>query len=219
MAKDPAFLFYTGDFFTATQFFTDAQVGKYVRLLMAQHQLGHLEEEDFLKLAGTDKKILEKFKKDSEGKFFNERLDFEINKRKKFSDHQRDNVNKRYQKSTKSLPNTYQKVTKALPLENENENEIKNKEEIVDEKLWTSVKNQFFNSWEWQEKFCTDKKIGMENLKIKQKEFISDQELKENYQDLKELKNHFTNWFNKNKKNGYTPTSSNVGKTLIFDKP
>ena len=42
MAKDPAFLFYTGDFATGTQFLTDDQMGKYIRLLMAQHQHGHL---------------------------------------------------------------------------------------------------------------------------------------------------------------------------------
>ncbi len=51
MAKDPAFLFYTGDFSTGTQFFTDEQVGKYVRLLMAQHQIGHLEEKHMIKMS------------------------------------------------------------------------------------------------------------------------------------------------------------------------
>ena len=42
--KDPAFLFYTNDFDRGCQFFTDEQVGKYIRLLMAQHQHGHLSE-------------------------------------------------------------------------------------------------------------------------------------------------------------------------------
>jgi len=48
MAKDPAFLFYTGDFSTGTQFFSDEQVGKYIRLLMAQHQHGRLSEKQML---------------------------------------------------------------------------------------------------------------------------------------------------------------------------
>ena len=44
MAKDPAFLFYPSDFLTGTMFMTDEQVGKYIRLLCAQHQKGHLCE-------------------------------------------------------------------------------------------------------------------------------------------------------------------------------
>jgi len=45
MGKDPAFLFYSSDFTIGTQFMTDEQVGKYIRLLCAQHQTGHLDEE------------------------------------------------------------------------------------------------------------------------------------------------------------------------------
>lgn len=87
MAKDPAFLFYPGDFTTGTQFFTDEQVGKYIRLLMAQHQLGHLEEKHMIMICKTyDKDVFSKFSKDSAGLYFNERLDFEIVKRKKYSE-------------------------------------------------------------------------------------------------------------------------------------
>jgi len=38
MGKDPAFLFYSNDFDQGTKFFTDDQTGKYIRLLIAQHQ-------------------------------------------------------------------------------------------------------------------------------------------------------------------------------------
>jgi len=87
MAKDPAFLFYTGDFTTGTQFFTDEQVGKYVRLLMAQHQLGHLEEKHMIMICKShDKDIFSKFIKDEKGLYYNERLDSEIVKRKKYSE-------------------------------------------------------------------------------------------------------------------------------------
>ena len=87
MAKDPAFLFYTGDFTTGTQFFTDEQVGKYVRLLMAQHQLGHLEEKHMIMICKShDKDIFSKFIKDENGLYYNERLDSEIVKRKKYSE-------------------------------------------------------------------------------------------------------------------------------------
>jgi len=96
MAKDPAFLFYTGDFSTGTQFFTDEQVGKYVRLLMAQHQIGHLEEKHMLQICKShDKDIFAKFTKDEKGLFYNERLDDEIVKRKKYSESRSENRKKK----------------------------------------------------------------------------------------------------------------------------
>ncbi|WP_395765223.1 DUF1376 domain-containing protein [Elizabethkingia anophelis] len=40
--KDPAFLFYTGDFISGTQEMSCSEVGAYLRLLMYQHQHGHI---------------------------------------------------------------------------------------------------------------------------------------------------------------------------------
>jgi hypothetical protein len=72
--------------------------------------------------------------------------------------------------------------------------------------LWTNVVTNFKNDFRWKEKFCRDKNIKISELENKMNEFISDIELREEYKDLKELKNHFTNLFNKNKKsNGYNP--------------
>ena len=42
MSKDPAILFYTGDFITGTLTMTDDQRGKYILLLCLQHQKGRL---------------------------------------------------------------------------------------------------------------------------------------------------------------------------------
>jgi hypothetical protein len=96
MAKDPAFLFYTQDFTTGTQFFTDEQVGKYVRLLLAQHQHGHLYEKQMIHICKThDKDIFAKFKIDSEGLFYNERLERELIKRKEYSKSRSNNRKKR----------------------------------------------------------------------------------------------------------------------------
>ena len=87
MAKDPAFLFYTNDFERGCQFFTDEQVGKYIRLLMAQHQHGHLSEKQMIHICKSyDKDVFSKFSKDKDGNFFNERLDIEIDKRRKFAE-------------------------------------------------------------------------------------------------------------------------------------
>lgn len=78
------------------------------------------------------------------------------------------------------------------------------KEESLDEIMWVNVVKNFHNDFRWKEKFCSDKKIKISELEIKMDEFISDLELREEFKDLKELKNHFTNTFNKKaQKNGF----------------
>jgi hypothetical protein len=90
MAKDPAFNFYTNDFDQKTKFFTHEQVGMYLRLLMAQHQHGHLTEAQMIFICGRlDKEVFSKFITDDEGKFFNERLEIEIKKRKSYTESRR----------------------------------------------------------------------------------------------------------------------------------
>jgi hypothetical protein len=90
MAKDPAFLFYSSDFLIGTAFFSNDQIGKYIKLLCYQHQLGHLSEEQVLEICkGKDDLILAKFKKDNDGLYFNERLDAESEKRKSFCESRR----------------------------------------------------------------------------------------------------------------------------------
>jgi uncharacterized protein YdaU (DUF1376 family) len=90
--KDPAFLFYSSDFLTGTMFFTDEQVGQYIRLLCAQHQKGRLSEKDMLHICKSyDKDIFSKFTKDADGNFYNDRLEVEINKRKEYTESRRNN--------------------------------------------------------------------------------------------------------------------------------
>jgi len=85
--KDPAFLFYTNDFMSGTQFMTNEQLGIYMRLLMAQHQHGHLKESQMNFICSSlDSVVMEKFIKDPDGLFYNERLQIEIDKRKAFID-------------------------------------------------------------------------------------------------------------------------------------
>jgi len=131
MAGDPAFLFYTGDFTTGTQFLTDEQVGKYLRLLMAQHQHGHLTEKQMMQICKThDPDIFEKFVNDSNGLFFNQRLELEIIKRKTFTESRANNRRKK-EEDTIKIPETHESHVEN---ENENENRIKDEGEIVIEK-------------------------------------------------------------------------------------
>jgi hypothetical protein len=118
MAKDPAFLFYPGDFTTGTQFFTDEQVGKYIRLLLAQHQHGHLPEKHMIFICKSyDKDIFSKFIQDPDGLWYNERLEIEMIKRKNYVESR--SKNKEGKTKEKIISNSYDSH-----MENENRNVI-----------------------------------------------------------------------------------------------
>lgn len=119
MAKDPAFLFYPGDWLGGTMVMSLEQKGAYITLLVFQFNNGRFSEADAVQLIGTENwlKIRSKMTKKND-LFYNKRLDEEILKRRKHSEHQRDNVNKRWEKRY------YDGNTIVLPLENENENSI-----------------------------------------------------------------------------------------------
>ena len=119
--KDPAVLFYTSDFISGTLTMTDSQRGQYILLLCLQHQKGYLTEKDMLNICKSyDEDIWCKFIV-IEGKFYNERMKNESEKRKKYSESRRNNRsskdNKEEEKNDISL--SYDKH-----MENENENII-----------------------------------------------------------------------------------------------
>ena len=90
--------------------------------------------------------------------------------------------------------------------------EIKGKENIYN---WESDKNSFFNGGDWIFKFCTDKNITAVDFDRKAKEFISDIELREDFKPLKDLRNHFTNWYNS--KNGKQANGNGFHKKEVED--
>jgi uncharacterized protein YdaU (DUF1376 family) len=212
MAKDPAFLFYPGDFLMGTMYMSDAQIGIYVKLLCSQHQHGGIiDKVCFNSLAGENNLIRSKFIECEEG-FYNERLAEEMGKRNKKSNNLSDAAkevweNRKKAKNTivskndtivlqlhnNSKEKLYNSNTIVIQPENRNENENRD----INFDLWTEIKISFFNDFRWFEKFCLDKKISPENLKIKMEDFIKDTELREDFKTLKELKSHFTNLFNK----------------------
>jgi hypothetical protein len=123
MSKDPAFLFYSSDFLTGTALMSDEQIGKYIKLLCYQHQMGHLSERDMLKICKTyDEDIFCKFEKDENGLYYNVRLQQEVEKRKAYSESRRQN---RIKKDMNNISKTYVKH-----MENENENVIKDRNTI-----------------------------------------------------------------------------------------
>lgn len=96
MSKDPAFLFYPSDFLTGTMFFTNEDIGLYIKLLCAQHQQnGSINKKVFDSMVGEDSPIRGKFIEDSEG-YYNQRMLDEMIKRKKKSDNLSANALKRW---------------------------------------------------------------------------------------------------------------------------
>ena len=132
MAKDPAVLFYYQDFLVGTEFMTNEEVGKYIRVLCHQADKGSLTESQ-LKSICNDKipeSIREKLSIDSEGKYYQERMRLERAKRDQFCEKQKNRIEKRWNdKNTAVLP-----ITGNTFLENENENENENRNENRNEK-------------------------------------------------------------------------------------
>ena len=140
--KDPAVLFYTQDFLTGTFLMTDAQVGKYIRLLCLQQQNGGLSEEDMLQVCGTkDEKIWAKFDFE-DGHYFNKRMSLEANKRKNYCESRRD-IRQTY---VKRMENSNKKDEISNKKE---EKEIVFKSEVFEfsEKYPEAMLNKFCDYW------------------------------------------------------------------------
>jgi len=97
MGKDPAFLFYPGDFNEGTQDFTNEEVGAYLRLLLFQFAQGHLPLDRIRRRLGYDEfaklwpTLKDKFITDTDGLYYNARLEQEQIKRTNYCQSRRDN--------------------------------------------------------------------------------------------------------------------------------
>lgn len=138
--KDPAFLFYSSDFLTGVMDLTMEERGQYITLLCLQHQKGHLSEKTIcLSVGNVSVDVLKKFKKDSDGLLYNERVDDEIQKRVRYAESRRKNGSfggRPKKQETKPYAKPYAKPY-GKPTENhtENENEIENENINEDENL------------------------------------------------------------------------------------
>ena len=155
MAKDPAILFYTGDFLNGCNCLTMEERGQYITLLCAQHQTGHLSEKTCRLLVGSvSVDVLKKFKQDSEGNYYNERMQVEIDKRLHFIETKKDNGKKggRPKKANEKLNETYSLANENLPEnENINDNIIKDRVKEYWEKWKNYKKDEFKFSYKSEE--------------------------------------------------------------------
>lgn len=125
MAKDPAFLFYSGDWLQGTMGMTFEEKGAYLELLIFQFNNGKFtiaQAKQVLSIcsASVFQNVLQKF--DTDGKmYWKQRLSDEVEKRKKFTESRRNNAkgHKKEQKQSKAY-------AKHMENENINENEIDN---------------------------------------------------------------------------------------------
>lgn len=98
MQKDPAFLFYSGDFLSGVQDLTMEERGQYITLLCLQHQKGRLTEK-MIQLAchgNAAADVLAKFRHMPDGTYSNERLEEEMQKRRAASEIARQKALKRW---------------------------------------------------------------------------------------------------------------------------
>lgn len=151
MAKDPAFLFYPNDWMGGTMTMTRHLKGCYMDLLIAQFNNGPLSLETIKAVLGTDQAswtvLSVKFKEDSNGNFFSERLATEIEKRRKFSKNQKDRIQNYWdEKKKKEYRGIFHGNTTELPIENGNREEKKEKE-IPDKRLEEMIVPEIIRIW------------------------------------------------------------------------
>ncbi len=92
MAKDPAFLFYSQDFYTGVAILNWEERGKFISILCLMHQQGRMKEETIRFLVGSvSDNLKSKFQVDENGFWFNSRLEQESEKRAKFTESRRNN--------------------------------------------------------------------------------------------------------------------------------
>lgn len=150
MAKDPAFLFYPGDFLVGVSDLTMDERGQYITLLCLQFTKGHLSEKVMKIAVGKiSADVLAKFVQDEDGNYYNERLEHEITKRQKYSESRSLNGSKggRPKKEIKESEKPYafqnesicESTEQAYEKHTENENENINDNRIYNTNSKTKV--------------------------------------------------------------------------------
>ena len=170
--KDPAVLFYFQDFLVGTEFMTDEEVGKYMRVLCHLADKGSLCKSQVLRICKTNtipEAINEKLLIDETGKYYQRRMREEREKRVNYSESRRQN---RVRKDDK-ICETYDKHMENI---NINEDIIEDKDEKLKkrevifksevyefmEKYSGEMLSKFCNYWTEKNKSCTKMKFELQ---------------------------------------------------------
>jgi DnaD/phage-associated family protein len=183
--------------------FDDDEVGKYIRTMCYQHQHGHIPQDKMEKLCKGNANVMEKFIKDQDGKYYNERLDLEINRRSNFLDKQRENGAKGGRPKNPNKTQTKASLNPNLTLSNlededEEENNISNIYSYI-EKIYgrTLTSTECIAISDWQEKFSDemieyafDLSVSNNAPKLKYVQAIINNWTSSGYKTLDDVKKH-----------------------------
>lgn len=216
MAKDPAFLFYPGDWQLGTMHMTLLEKGCYMELLVLQFAKGKFTEAQAKHMLNGSFSLAwptlrEKFETD--GTFFwNKRLELEKEKRKKFTDSRKSN-------------GSIKKSDKHMPKHMENENINTNEDVSVLEILCSSGKWKTKPDKDFLEMDLDEVKAGAvkQLFKISKNQNLTNEQLKglwyafkvqnftgeKFYASANDVYSHFINWSKNQTVNGSTENKSN----------
>jgi uncharacterized protein YdaU (DUF1376 family) len=172
MAKDPAFLFYPGDWLGGTIGMSFEEKGAYMELLMMQFTRGHMTKDMIGQTVGQLwVNLQDKFVQDTDGLWYNARLDIEKSKRKTYVDSRKNNKNGKNQHNKQVGHMTSH-------MENENENKVLIQKELFEDEifmeqlrrdhpgkdyekafgecwLYHTQRGTKLHAWEWRQKLGT----------------------------------------------------------------
>lgn len=218
MAKDPAFLFYPGDWNLGTMHLTLLEKGCYMELLILQFAMGKFTEAQAKHMLNGSfdlawPTISAKFITD--GTFFwNERLSLEKEKRKKFTDSR---------KSNGSIKKKRKHMEDANKNEIEVENELLKREVGRGEVMVYNAETEITKNHIKLEQMIMNSGKDLESGKLVLKKYHLYLEEKDQYpRTKKSVWAGFEKWLLNEKKytnDRHIPTPPVVGKTLEFDKP
>jgi uncharacterized protein YdaU (DUF1376 family) len=162
MAKDPAFLFYPGDYVSGTMGMTFEEKGAYMDLLMLQFNRGHMNTHMIQHTVGhLWEQVKCKFIQDDLGLWYNVRLDIEKDKRKTFTESRRNNMKPKDKPSYEAPYETHMQHHMDSHMENVNEN-------INKDIITNKSKCSFEEVYEYM-----SLRIGKDNSKIEAEKFVN----------------------------------------------
>ena len=162
MAKDPAFLFYPGDYVSGTMGMTFEEKGAYMDLLMLQFNRGHMNTHMIQHTVGhLWEQVKCKFIQDDLGLWYNVRLDVEKDKRKTFTESRRNNMKPKDKPSYEAPYETHMQHHMDSHMENVNEN-------INKDIITNKSKCSFEEVYEYM-----SLRIGKDNSKIEAEKFVN----------------------------------------------
>ena len=151
MAKDPAFLFYPNDYIGGTMGMTFEEKGAYMELLMMQFNRGHMTTHMIGQTVGQLWDTIQvKFIQDTNGLWFNKRLEEEQIKRQNFTESRRNNVKGENQYTKKPIKKRGHMTTH---MEDVNEDENINRDESKNKIVIPFDGDEFIQVWEFWKKF------------------------------------------------------------------